>query len=585
MCVVDGGAYAGADPGAAPTDAVDAGTVCVCGMDAMSGGSGGMCRCCDVPAMVSVALPVPRIDASRSSYDDFIARLPRSLLSGSSPRRSNFSFISWRHFSNGGIVARGTWRKWSAKACALFFWTMASEGSADAPEGAEAPMPATFRELGVIEPLCEACDKLHFTKPTPIQAKAIPEALQGHDVIGLAQTGSGKTAAFSIPILQALWDNPRPFFACVLAPTRELSYQIAQQIEALGATIGARCATIVGGMDMMTQSIALSKRPHVIVATPGRLQDHLENTKGFSLRGLQYLVMDEADRLLDLDFGPIIDKLLQNIPKERRTMLFSATMTTKVAKLQRASLRSPVRVEIGTKYATVSTLHQYYLFMPFAHKDTYLTFLANEQAGQSIIVFTRTVHDAQRIAVMLRLLGFSAIPLHGQLSQTARLGALNKFKSGGRNIMVCTDVAARGLDIPAVDLVVNYDIPTHSKDYIHRVGRTARAGRQGRSVTLVTQYDVELLQRIETAINKKLDEFPDARDREMVMLLSERVGDAQRAALRELQEKGLGGAGGAGKRKRRLAANLEDDRDRDDDVVQAGTYRSKAKGGAGKRRK
>ncbi|WFD49066.1 RNA helicase [Malassezia furfur] len=446
-------------------------------------------------------------------------------------------------------------------------------------------MPATFRELGVIEPLCEACDKLHFTKPTPIQAKAIPEALQGHDVIGLAQTGSGKTAAFSIPILQALWDNPRPFFACVLAPTRELSYQIAQQIEALGATIGARCATIVGGMDMMTQSIALSKRPHVIVATPGRLQDHLENTKGFSLRGLQYLVMDEADRLLDLDFGPIIDKLLQNIPKERRTMLFSATMTTKVAKLQRASLRSPVRVEIGTKYATVSTLHQYYLFMPFAHKDTYLTFLANEQAGQSIIVFTRTVHDAQRIAVMLRLLGFSAIPLHGQLSQTARLGALNKFKSGGRNIMVCTDVAARGLDIPAVDLVVNYDIPTHSKDYIHRVGRTARAGRQGRSVTLVTQYDVELLQRIETAINKKLDEFPDARDREMVMLLSERVGEAQRAALRELQEKGLGGAGGAGKRKRRLAANLEDDRDRDDDVVQAGAYRSKAKGGAGKRRK
>ncbi|WFD00668.1 RNA helicase [Malassezia yamatoensis] len=447
-------------------------------------------------------------------------------------------------------------------------------------------LPSTFRELGVIEPLCDACEKLKFTHPTPIQAKAIPEAIQGHDVIGLAQTGSGKTAAFSIPILQALWNDPRPFFACVLAPTRELSYQISQQIEALGATIGARCATIVGGMDMMTQSIALSKRPHVIVATPGRLQDHLENTKGFSLRGLQYLVMDEADRLLDLDFGPIIDKLLQNLPRERRTMLFSATMTTKVAKLQRASLRNPVRIEIGTKYSTVSTLHQYYLFMPFSHKDTYLTFLANEQAGQSIIVFTRTVHDAQRIAVMLRLLGFSAIPLHGQLSQTARLGALNKFKSGGRNIMVCTDVAARGLDIPAVDLVVNYDIPTHSKDYIHRVGRTARAGRQGRSVTLVTQYDVELLQRIEAAIDKKLEEFPDASDREMVMLLSERVGEAQRAAIREIQEKGLGGAGGAGKRKRRLQSNQADDnRDRDDDLVQAGTYRSKAKRGVGKRRR
>ncbi|WFD36863.1 RNA helicase [Malassezia cuniculi] len=443
---------------------------------------------------------------------------------------------------------------------------------------AESEVP-TFAELGVIPPLCEACESLGFKKPTDIQAKAIPEALAGRDVIGLAQTGSGKTAAFSIPILQALWDNPQPLFACVIAPTRELSYQIAQQIEALGATIGARCATIVGGMDMMAQAIALSKRPHVIVATPGRLQDHLENTKGFSLRSLKYLVMDEADRLLDLDFGPIIDRLLQNIPKERRTMLFSATMTTKVAKLQRASLRSPVRVEIGTKYSTVETLQQYYLFMPFAHKDTYLVHLANEQAGQSIIVFTRTVHDAQRLAILLRLLGFSAIPLHGQLSQTARLGALNKFKAGGRSIMVCTDVAARGLDIPSVDLVINFDIPTHSKDYIHRVGRTARAGRSGRSVTLVTQYDVELLQRIEAAIGKRLEEFPGS-DREMVMLLSERVGEAQRAAQREIQDKGLGSAGGAGRRRRRQAGDDDDNRDRDDDVVQAGSYRK-----SGKRRK
>ena len=225
----------------------------------------------------------------------------------------------------------------------------------------------------------------------------------------------------------------------------------------------------------------------------------------------------------------------------------------------------------------MSTLQQYYLFMPFAHKDTYLVHLANEQAGQTIIVFTRTVHDAQRLAILLRLLGFSAIPLHGQLSQTARLGALTKFKAGGRSIMVCTDVAARGLDIPAVDLVVNFDIPTHSKDYIHRVGRTARAGRPGRSVTLVTQYDVELLQRIETAIGKKLTEFPGGSDREMVMLLSERVGEAQRSALRELHEKGLGSAGGAGRRKRKQAAALDEDRDRDDDVVQAGSYRSHAK--------
>ncbi|SAM81697.1 probable DEAD box protein (putative RNA helicase) [Ustilago bromivora] len=427
-----------------------------------------------------------------------------------------------------------------------------------------------FSDLGVIPQIVEACTNMGFEHPTPIQVKSIPEALQSRDVIGLAQTGSGKTAAFTIPILQALWDNPKPFFACVLAPTRELAYQISQQVEALGSTIGVRSATIVGGMDMMSQSIALSKRPHVIVATPGRLQDHLENTKGFSLRGLQYLVMDEADRLLDMDFGPIIDKLLQSIPRERRTMLFSATMTTKVAKLQRASLKNPVRVEVDTKYTTVSTLKQHYLFMPFAHKDTYLVHLANEQAGHSIIVFTRTVHDSQRLSILLRLLGFPAIPLHGQLSQQARLGALNKFKTGGRSILVATDVASRGLDIPAVDLVVNYDIPTNSKDYIHRVGRTARAGRSGRSVTLVTQYDVELLQRIEAVIALKMTEFPGGNDKEAVMLLSERVAEAHRAAVRELKDKGVGGAGGSGKRKRKMDGKYGDEMDRDDDQVQPG---------------
>lgn len=444
---------------------------------------------------------------------------------------------------------------------------------------------ATFASLGVHAQICEACHSMGFKKPTTIQQQAIPEALNGRDVIGLAQTGSGKTAAFGIPILQALWDDPRPFFACILAPTRELAYQITQQLEALGSTIGVRCATIVGGMDMMSQSIALGKRPHIIVATPGRLQDHLENTKGFSLRGLQYLVMDEADRLLDMDFGPIIDKLLQSIPRDRKTMLFSATMTTKVAKLQRASLRNPVRVEVGTKYSTVSTLSQHYIFCPFAQKDPNLVSVVNEQTGSSILIFTRTVHDASRLAIMLRMLGFSAIPLHGQMSQSARLGALSKFKAGGRNILIATDVASRGLDIPAVDLVINFDIPTHSKDYIHRVGRTARAGRSGRSVTIVTQYDVELLQRIEHVIGKKLTEFPGY-DRDAVRLLEERVGQASREATREMRETGGRGRAGdlGGARKKRKG----DDMDRDDDVVEAGMPNQRrmksgqSRGGGGK---
>ncbi|RKP08364.1 DEAD-domain-containing protein [Thamnocephalis sphaerospora] len=439
-------------------------------------------------------------------------------------------------------------------------------------EGAEEQPPATFKELGVIDPLVEACDKLKFKHATPIQRESIPWALQGRDIIGLAQTGSGKTAAFAIPVLQALWEKPSGLFACVMAPTRELAFQISETFEALGSVIGVRCAVIVGGMDMVSQAIALSKKPHVIVCTPGRLQDHLENTKGFSLRTLKYLVMDEADRLLDMDFGPKIDQILKVIPRERNTYLFSATMTTKVAKLQRASLRNPVKVEVSTKYQTVTTLLQYYIFFPFKHKDCYLVYLLNEMAGNSVIVFVRTCNDAQRVALLLRSLGFPAIPLHGQLSMDKRLGALNKFKAGTRSIMIATDVAARGLDIPFVDGVINYDIPTHSKEYIHRVGRTARAGRSGKSITLVTQYDVELLQRIEHVLGRKLDGY--AVDKDAVLMLQERVSEAQRHATISSKRQGRGGGG------RRRAG---DDADRDDDEVQAGMPQKKRSKRGGRR--
>ncbi|KAJ1954256.1 ribosomal RNA processing protein [Linderina pennispora] len=440
--------------------------------------------------------------------------------------------------------------------------------------------PKSFADIGVMTQLCEACDKLGFKAPTEIQRDAIPWALQGRDVIGLAQTGSGKTAAFALPILQALWENPSPLFACVMAPTRELAFQIAETFEALGSAIGARCAVVVGGMDMIAQQIALSRKPHVVVCTPGRLQDHLENTKGFSLRTLKYLVMDEADRLLDLDFGPKIDQILKVIPRERNTFLFSATMTTKVAKLQRASLTNPVKVEVSTKYSTADKLLQYYMFFPFKRKDCYLVWLLNEMAGQSAIVFARTCNEVLRIGLLLRNLGIEAIPLHGQLSMDRRMGALNKFKSGKRNVLVATDVASRGLDIPAVDIVVNYDIPTHSKDYIHRVGRTARAGRSGRAISFVTQYDVELLQRIEQVIGKKLDEFPGNRDE--IMLLQERVNEAQRMATLELKElQAKKGSKGKGKRSR---DDDDDDNNKRISVDEAKKIRKGGKGGKKQRR-
>ncbi|XP_076073363.1 putative ATP-dependent RNA helicase DDX47 [Mytilus galloprovincialis] len=392
----------------------------------------------------------------------------------------------------------------------------------------------TFKSLGLVDVLCEACEQLKWKFPSKIQRESIPIALQGKDVIGLAETGSGKTGAFALPILQTLLDNPQGLYALIMTPTRELAFQISEQFEALGSSIGIKCAVIVGGIDMMTQSLMLAKKPHIIIATPGRLVDHLENTKGFSLRSLKYLVMDEADRILNMDFEEEVDKILKVIPRERNTYLYSATMTKKVAKLQRASLRDPVKVEASSKYQTVDKLQQSYLFIPLKHKDVFLVYILNELAGNSFMVFCSTCANTQRVALMLRNLGMTAIPLHGQLSQAKRLGALNKFKSKDRSILIATDVASRGLDIPHVDVVINLDIPTHSKDYIHRVGRTARAGRSGKSVTFVSQYDVELYQRIEHLIGKKLPLYKT--EEQEVMLLMERVTEAQRFAKLEMNE-------------------------------------------------
>lgn len=392
----------------------------------------------------------------------------------------------------------------------------------------------TFESLGVCEELVEACKNLGWNTPSKIQVEAIPHALEGKDIIGLAQTGSGKTGAFALPILQSLLQKPHAFFACVLSPTRELAIQIAEQFEALGSSIGLKCAVIVGGIDMMAQAIALAKRPHVVVGTPGRLLDHLSNTKGFNLNTLKYLVLDEADRLLNMDFEKEIDEILKAIPRERRTYLFSATMTKKVSKLQRACLKNPVKVEASTKYSTVDTLKQQWLLVPAKHKDCYLVYILTEMSGSTSMVFTRTCEATRLLSLILRNLGLRAIPVSGQMSQAKRLGALNKFKAGECNILICTDVASRGLDIPSVDMVINYDIPSNSKDYIHRVGRTARAGRSGVAISLVNQYEVEWYVQIEKLIGKKLPEFPC--QREEVLLLLERVTEAKRISIMKIKE-------------------------------------------------
>ncbi|XP_011859512.1 PREDICTED: probable ATP-dependent RNA helicase DDX47 [Vollenhovia emeryi] len=410
-----------------------------------------------------------------------------------------------------------------------------------------------WKDLGLVDTLCKTCLDLKWAAPTKIQKEAIPFTLEGKDVIGLAETGSGKTAAFALPILQALLENPQRYFALVLTPTRELAFQISEQFDALGSSMGVKTAVLVGGMDMHAQGMVLEKKPHIIIATPGRLVDHLENTKGFNLRQLKFLVMDEADRILNVDFEAEVDKILRVIPRERRTLLFSATMTKTVQKLQRASLRNPVKVEASTKYQTVEKLQQYYKFIPVKFKDVYLVHILNELAGNSFMVFCGTCNNTVRTALLLRNLGFTAVPLHGQMSQNKRIAALTKFKAKNRSILISTDVASRGLDIPHVDIVINFDIPTHSKDYIHRVGRTARAGRSGRSITFVTQYDVELYQRIEQLIGKELPSYPTKEDE--VMLLQERVSEAQRIAKMDI--KNIEENRKSGKRKR--GGNNEDD--------------------------
>jgi ATP-dependent RNA helicase DDX47/RRP3 len=428
----------------------------------------------------------------------------------------------------------------------------------------------TFAALGVCDELCDACLQMGYSEPTPIQTEAIPLALAGKDVIGLAQTGSGKTAAFAIPILQALLTATHAGaaggrharaaaasspFAVVVAPTRELVFQIQEQFDALGAGIGASTIAIAGGVDSMAQAVALAKRPHIIVATPGRLVDHLENTKGFSLRAAKYLVLDEADRILTLDFEKELDKIVNAMPRDRTSFLFSATMTSKVRKLQRASLKDPARVEVSDKYATVDTLVQHFVFVPDKHKDCYLAYLLTEFAGNSAIVFVDTQKHAQRIALLLRAVSFSAVCIHGGMGQPKRLAALSKFKAGQRTILVATDVASRGLDIPRVDIVINYDIPSNGKDYVHRVGRTARAGRAGRALNIVSQYDLHNYREVEELIGKKLDRYPH--EESTVLLMLPRIAEAQRIAaaeMRELAEKQKG----RGKRGRGVLAGDDD---------------------------
>ncbi|KAI8335073.1 P-loop containing nucleoside triphosphate hydrolase protein [Chlamydoabsidia padenii] len=375
-----------------------------------------------------------------------------------------------------------------------------------------APETSSFTDLGIDPWLVETLQAMQIKKPTEIQRACIPPILAGKDVIGGAKTGSGKTAAFALPILQKLSEDPYGVFAVVLTPTRELAYQIAEQFRVLGKGIGLKECVVVGGMDMMTQALELAKRPHVIIATPGRLRDHLRSSSGaVDLTRVKYLVMDEADRLLSSTFVSELGAIFSVMPTDRHTLLFTATMTDSILALQETTnkKKKPFVHVCAMDTHTVSTLDQHYVFVPSQVRHVYLVHLLRSDAfkDKSVIIFCGRCSTAETVTVMLKELGIRCTALHSEMSQQQRLDSLGKFRAEVIKVLVSTDVGSRGLDIPSVELVLNYDIPRDPTDYIHRVGRTARAGRRGQSLCIVSEKDVQLIQDIEAKTNTRMEEY------------------------------------------------------------------------------
>ncbi|CAE6439349.1 hypothetical protein ACGC1H_000775 [Rhizoctonia solani] len=444
------------------------------------------------------------------------------------------------------------------------------------------PTDVTFASLGVKPSLVASLDAMSIRKPTPVQIGCLPSIISGRDCIGNAKTGSGKTMAFAIPILQKLSEDPYGIYALVLTPTRELAFQISEQFVVLGGSLNLRTAVIVGGMDMMEQALELGRRPHVVVATPGRLVDHMDsNGDEWSLSRLKFLVLDEADRLLTDTFAEDLAKILSKTPKERQTCLFTATWTPAVENLANATpqpgKQKPFVYRMTDSVETVGTLKQHYLLVPSHVREPYL-FYALCNPPESIahmrvappeppkpsrkpkkvnkafrppkvdeesvkqppptIIFVSKPRTAAYLAKLLQTLGIRATALHSRLKQRERLNSLNLFRSRVVPVLISTDVGARGLDIADVALVVNWDFPSAPEEYTHRVGRTARAGRNGMAISFVTERDEEKIHKVEARIGTSLTELSLPEDKVLEGLNA--VSTAKRIANMELHDSEFG---------------------------------------------
>ncbi|KAG2077476.1 DEAD-domain-containing protein [Suillus decipiens] len=446
----------------------------------------------------------------------------------------------------------------------------------------------SFADMGVVHPLDVALARMSIRAPTEIQAACIPPLLAGRDCIGNAKTGSGKTIAFAIPILQKLYEDPYGIFALVLTPTRELAFQISEQFAVLGAAIGVRTSVIVGGMDMMTQALELGGHPHVVVATPGRIVDHLRSSNGeWNLSRVKFLVLDEADRLLTSTFSPELKFLFETLPSDRQTCLFTATLTEAIESLVEAAPRpgkaKPFVHRTLSTVETVATLKQHYVLVPSHVREPYLYHLLCNppesiaslrrappepiKAGKTrgnprlrgktrgsrkpgpdeedvpiqpppTIIFCIKPRTAAYLTHLLQTLSIRSTALHSRLTQRERLTSLSLFRSSFIPVLVSTDVGARGLDIEDVAMVINWDLPNEPEEYTHRVGRTARAGKGGVAVSFVTEKDEERVSRIEGRIGIKLEAMTMPENKVLEKLNA--VSTAKRLANMELHDSNFG---------------------------------------------
>ena len=361
----------------------------------------------------------------------------------------------------------------------------------------------TFENLGLRPEVLAAVREAGYTHPTPIQHEAIPLALRGRDLIGLAQTGTGKTAAFTLPIIDRLLDGPRRTRVLILTPTRELAAQVEESFTKYSKGSGLSVVAVYGGVGLEPQEKALRRGVDVVVATPGRLLDHLERGN-VSFEHLEILVLDEADRMLDMGFAPQINRVVAQIPPYRQTLLFSATMPPEVEALARKYLRKPVVVQVGRRSEAASTVTHAVYPVPQDKKSALLIQLLSEPEMDSVLVFTRTKHGADRVVRHLERAGVNAVAMHADKTQGQRTKALEDFKTGRVRVLVATDIAQRGLDISGISHVINYDVPQQPEDYVHRIGRTGRAASTGDAYTFMSADEIAMVRTIERIIAQQI---------------------------------------------------------------------------------